>query len=146
MSVPPELEFFNRLQGTLDIELTEPAHQAAPHLLNLQASPSAKIVSLRFDASVLEGDDVRPLTDAELSSVAFPEARIALRGDTGDVVTHEAPNGRHFTVRDLIQAVERTELETRGSSKWLGGIDVHHVFFEGILPEGDGTWATCWGS
>lgn len=52
----------------------------------------------------------------------------------------------HFTVRELVHAVEKTELETRGSSEWLGGIDVHHIFFEGISAEADGTWALCWGS
>jgi hypothetical protein len=147
VNVPPELAFFNRLRGRLEIELTEPAHQVAPHILNLQASPSAKIKSLRFAASVPTDDyDVRPLTEDELSSVAFIAPKIELRGDTGTPVVNEAPNGKHFTVRDLIEAVERTELATRGSSEWLGGIDVHHIYFEGILSEGDGTWSICWGS
>jgi hypothetical protein len=53
----------------------------------------------------------------ELASVAFLAPTIALRSDGGDV-THRAPNG---------------------------GIDVHHIFFEGLSPEGD-VWRISWGS
>jgi hypothetical protein len=142
----PELAFFNKLSGILHIELTEPAQPYAPHVLNLQASPDARITSLRFDAQVFERGELRPLTEDELASIAFAAPQIRLRGDTGEEVAHDAPNGEHFTVRDLIRAVELTELRTRGSSEWLGGVDVHHIFFEGISLEQDGTWAICWGS
>jgi hypothetical protein len=30
--------------------------------------------------------------------------------------------------------------------RWLGGVDVHHVFFEGIKLGDDGVWGTGWGS
>ncbi len=142
----PELAFFNALSGILRIELTEPAQQAAPHLLNLVAPPAARIAALRFDAKVFEGGEGRPLTEGELASIAFASPQIRLRGDTGEEVAHEAPNGQHFTVRDLIRAVELTELRTRDRSEWLGGVDVHHIFFEGLHLEADGTWAIGWGS
>lgn len=142
----PELAFFNRLSAILRIELTEPAQQVSPHLLDLAASPSAELVSLRVETNVFEGDDERPLTEEELASVAFDAPEIQLRGDTGELVVHRAPNGRHFKVGDLIRAVEETERRTRANTEWLGGIDVHHIFFEGILPEQDGTWSLCWGS
>jgi hypothetical protein len=143
----PELAFFNKLSGILHIELTEPAQQAAPHVLNLVASPGARIKALRFDVEVFEDGELRPLTDDELASVAFAAPRIELFNvDAGERVPHEAPNGEHFTVRDLIRAVELTERSTRESAEWLGGVDVHHIFFEGIALEEDGTWAICWGS
>ena len=35
----------------------------------------------------------------------------------------------------------------RARSDWLGGIDVHHVYFEGLDPdEQPGVWAITWGS
>lgn len=102
----PELAFFNRLSAILRIELTEPPEQVAPHVLNLVASPAAKLASLYLDVKVFDGDDGRPLTENELRSIAFAAEAIQLRGDTGEVVVHRAPNGEHFTVRDLIHAVE----------------------------------------
>ncbi|MGA9520488.1 MAG: hypothetical protein WBV82_03435 [Myxococcaceae bacterium] len=74
------------------------------------------------------------------------EPLIRLRGEAGDPVEHRAPNGKHFTVRELVKAVEETERQSRSRSNWLGGIDVHHVYFEGIHPENDGTWSIAWGS
>ncbi len=148
MATPKEtgLAFFNALSGNLKIKLTEPAHPVSEHVLNLQAPPEARIVSVKLVLSVFENDDLRELTEAEYETIAFPKLEISLRGDTGAVVVHQAPNGKHFTVRELACAVERTELETRGASEWLGGVDVHHVFFEGLSEEKDGTWSICWGS
>lgn len=142
----PELEVFNRLRGDLEIELTEPTQQTAPHLLNRKAPPAASIKSVRLRMSVFEGTNRRPLTDSELASIAFDRPQIRLRGESGDEMAHEAPNGRYFTVRDLIAAVERTERETRADAEWLGGIDVHHTYFEGLEPADDGSWSICWGS
>ncbi|MFN2547487.1 MAG: hypothetical protein ABR567_08655 [Myxococcales bacterium] len=114
---------------------------------NLKTPETATIKSLRLEMGVFHVDGRRPLTEAELGLVAFEEPDIRLRGESGDCITHKAPNGRHFTVRDLIEAVEETERQTRGKTRWLGGgVDVHHVYFEGLEPEKDGSWTICWGS
>ena len=34
----------------------------------------------------------------------------------------------------------------QGNSEWFGGVDVHHVFFEGIHLADDGVWDIYWGS
>ena len=47
---------------------------------------------------------------------------------------------------DLLRAIEETERQTRGQSKWFDGVDVHHCFFEGIALADDGTWSIHWGS
>ena len=31
-------------------------------------------------------------------------------------------------------------------SEWFDGVDVHHVFFEGIHQDSDGVWEIYWGS
>jgi hypothetical protein len=31
-------------------------------------------------------------------------------------------------------------------SEWFGGVDVHHVFFEGLHEDVDGVWVANWGS
>ncbi len=88
----------------------------------------------------------RPLTDDEWNRVAFRESTIRFKGAGERVVEHRAPNDRWFTTRELAKAIEETERQTRGYSDWFGGIDVHHVFFQGIELGDDGVWSTSWGS
>lgn len=143
----PELEFFNGLSGELTIDLTIPPQQVG-NLLNLEASADARVTKLKLESKVFNRDTkhFRDLTSQELDSIAFRRAEIRLRGASGEVVTHNAPNGRFFTVQQLLWAVEETERQTRDQTEWLGGVDVHHVFFEGIHPAKDGVWQICWGS
>jgi hypothetical protein len=143
----PELEFFNNLGGTLEIELTVPAEPGA-RTYNLRASPEAQISNLRLHTRVFnrQTDGFRDLTPDELDSVAFRDNRITLRGLSGDVVAHDAANGEFFTVRELLHAVEDTERQTRDRSEWLGGVDTHHCYFEGIHLADDGVWDITWGS
>jgi hypothetical protein len=139
------LEFFNHLSGRLEIALTEPTELIRENLINRKAPPTATIKSLALCASVFENHAFRDLTDEELTRVAFDAPEIKLRG-RGAVVTHRAPNGRCFTVGELLAAVEETERQTRQQGEWFGGIDVHHVFFQGISPEDGGVWSISWGS
>lgn len=146
----PELDFFNGLSGKLVIELTVPPERVG-NLLNERATPEAGIVSLKLVVEIFNSDtdERRALTTEELDSVAFRGASIRLRSEEGEAVNHDAPNGKFFTVRQLLQAVEETERQTRAQSEWLGGIDVHHVYLEGLHPDEDGeddVWEIYWGS
>jgi len=49
-------------------------------------------------------------------------------------------------VRDVAAVVEATERKGRDDASWLGGVDVHHVFLEGLHPTDDGAWRIAWGS
>ena len=134
----------------LEVELTEPPERIG-NLDNERATPSAAVRSVRltrggpFDP---DADDDPPLTDAVALLVAFGGPSIVLRGEAEIPVTHAAPNGRSFTVAELLDAVEETERQTRGETAWFGGVDVSHVFYEGICPAeaGDGSWQILWGS
>ena len=67
-------------------------------------------------------------------------------GESDVVVEIQSANGAGFTVKELAAAITETERRGRGSSEWLGGIDTHHVYFEGIELEEDGVWCINWGS
>jgi hypothetical protein len=142
------LAFFNSLSGRLDIQLTESPSPITDSLYNLAAPPTARIASveLRLDAFEEDKGDFRPLTEDEWNRVAFRDSTIQLRGAGERVVEHRASNGRWFSTRELAKAIEETERQTRGYSNWFGGIDVHHVFFQGIELGDDGVWSTSWGS
>ena len=139
------LAFFNELSAKLSVELSNQPERIRAALTNEGAESSAVIVSLRLHASVFENRVFRELTEEELEVVVLEEPEIALRG-LADVVTHPAPGGVHFTVRSLLDAIEVTERQTRARSKWFGGIDVHHVFFEGLDRGDDGVWQIIWAS
>ncbi|MCC6128685.1 MAG: hypothetical protein IT186_02055 [Acidobacteria bacterium] len=141
------LEFFNGLAGTLRVELNESPQQIGG-LLNLIAPPSARIVSVSFDVHVFdpESEEGRPLTDAELDTVVFTGSALDLRGEGDVTVTHHAPNGYTFRIRDLIAAIEISERASRDSGDWLGGVDVHHIYFEGMDRSPNGVWNVYWGS
>ncbi len=143
----PNLAFFNSLSAQLKVELTEPAVPVA-NLLNLAAPPAAEVQAVQFEAEVYlpESKDFRELTPSERDSVVLLGPNILLRGESGGVVAHEAPNGESFSVQELLCAVMETERQTRGDSEWLGGIDVHHCFFEGIYLDDQGVWCINWGS
>ena len=117
----------------------------------LKAPTTATLTRVTLRAEVYEEEDdncegdPRALTEEELSRVAFTGEHLVLRG-LGEPVRHRAPDGRRFTVRDVLAAVEETERQTRGDSEWFGGIDMHHVFFEGLYLEEEGVWTIYWGS
>jgi hypothetical protein len=143
----PELEFFNGISATLEIEMSSPPENIGD-TANQRALPTATIKSLALKAQVVEGDPPkgRELTGKELQGVAFQGATIQLRGEGGVTVTHQAANGQAFTVQELLKAVEDTERQSRPSSEWFGGVDMHHVYFEGIAEGEDGVWDIQWGS
>jgi hypothetical protein len=86
--------------------------------------------------------------DGEWRLVVLRAAAIRMRNErVPDVVAdHASPDGMAFTIRELASAVEETERRARGSTAWFGGVDVHHVFFEGIHLDDAGTWNIRWGS
>jgi hypothetical protein len=146
-SIQANFEFFNRLCGNIKNELTEPAEHYG-NMANLAAKPSAKIVDIKYYPQVWEEDkdELHDLTEAELQLEIFQHPSIRLRGEGEVVVEHSAPNGNSFTIQDMIIAIEVTERKSRGSSEWLGGIDVHHIYFEGIHQDENGDWEIHWGS
>lgn len=141
-----ELEFFNSLSGRLEIELTESAKPISDKQLNLAAPPTARIKALRLSVLVVEGNNERKLSDAELDSVALRAPHVVFHGESGKQVDHDAPNGEYFTVRDLIDAIEKTERAQRSEGHWMGGIDVHHIYFEGLELVAPGSFQILWGS
>lgn len=142
-----ELVFFNSLSGRLEIELTTPTDRVGS-LDNTRANPGTEIISIKLVAEVFNHDSetFRDPTNEELQSIAFRANNIRLRGEGGEVVVHHAANGEFFTVQELLDAVVETEKQSRGRSDWLGGLDAHHVYFEGIRRDDDGVWDIHWGS
>src|SRR5271170_5702216 len=117
--------------GSLNIILTKKPKEISPNLLNSAAPADAKVKKVKFDYSINNINcNGRDVTDEELDKTIIYVNKIKITGRSGRSVTHDAPNSKNFTVRELFKAIEKTEFETRGDAKgkWFGGIDVHHVF------------------
>lgn len=142
------LSFFTELGGRLRIELTEPSRAVSEQLVNQVASPTARIAGVSFEMYAFVNDEIEDLSEEQWLRVVLRSPQIRMRDiRTPDTcIEAAAPNGTSFTVRDLDTAIERTELHCRASSNWLDGIDVHHVYFEGMTLGSDGVWEVHWGS
>ncbi|MCB9647867.1 MAG: hypothetical protein H6730_14855 [Deltaproteobacteria bacterium] len=138
-------ELLSGVGGRLEIELSEPPERITPTLVNERATPTATILSVHLDAYVFEDGHLRPLRDEELSRVELKRPTVTLRSHGGAVV-HHAQNGRSFTVSELLAAIVKTERKTRAESTWFKGVDVHHVFFQGIHKVEEGVFDINWGS
>lgn len=150
--------FFNNLEGTLDIKLSEET-ESIGGLLNQKATPEAKITKMSLSLIVRpedDDDDNRSLTKDELNMIVFYDVDlIMLNGQDyhSDTMTsvrhfieHEANKSRTFTIKDLIKCVLKTEKKTRKDTEWFGGIDVHHIYFEGITKSKGNKFNICWDS
>ena len=51
-----------------------------------------------------------------------------------------------FTVRHMLEVIAEFEKLARPYTDWFGGMDLHHVFFEGFCLEGDHRFSLSWGS
>jgi hypothetical protein len=144
------LGFFNKLSGRLAIKLTEEPKPIAEGMLNLVSPPTARLVSvsLHMQVWIQERRELRELTELEWARVVLRSPVIRMGGENQKrVLEHRAPDGVAFTVRDLAAAITETERQTRGETEWLGGgIDVHHIYFEGVELDDDGVWWARWGS
>jgi hypothetical protein len=143
----PELEFFNKLGGQLEIQLSEQTVPINPKVANRKATSNATIKGVVMKGEFYESDEIgyRDLLKSELDQIAFNGSSIILSGAGNEPVEHQASNKSFFTVKELFKAIEITELKTRHKTDWFGGINVHHVYFEGIECQ-NGTWLIYWGS
>ena len=151
-------EFFNSLSGTLDVTLSEDTVSIGG-LLNQRALPGTKIIKMYIELKVITNEDdydTRDLTKDDLNQVVFEDVDfIELNGQDyhsdsmtsiPHYVTCKANKKRSFTVKDLIKAVLKTEKKTRKMTEWFGGIDVHHIYFEGLVRIRGNKFQIYWGS
>lgn len=148
MSEGPGFKFFNDLGGCVCIEMSEePKHKRL--MLNQYSSPTSKVKEVSWDPYIYTEDDTREPTPEELKLVVFEAPSIKLRSHAclspSKVIEHTAPDGKYFTVKDMIKVICETEQQTRDETDWFGGVDIHHVFYEGLTLNED-VWTVSWGS
>lgn len=151
----------NALKGlcfTLDIETTNTAPPRGM-LLNRFEEPDSRIKSINvrevtyYDESLGE---LVPYTKAELKKMPGYTAdtmtfesvwRDMDTKEITDTTTKTFTQEGGFSCWDVIKCIEKFEKLDRPKTKWFGGIDCHHVFYEGIHFNKDKkTLGISWGS
>jgi hypothetical protein len=134
-----------KLVFNLQIETTNtsPQHGA---LLNRFEEPDSAITSLH--AGTLEYFDRArnaciQLTTDERHKPAYMGKKLVLesvwqdqKGRIVDTTRREYTNEDkdYFTVKEVVKRIVDFERIDRPKSQWFGGIDCHHIFFEGLRP------------
>jgi len=93
-------------------------------------------VSLRFT----------PFTQEFSDSIAFSNSSITISSINNTPPKTYTSSNKYFTVGDLLNIIIDYEYLDRPNSEWFGGIDVHHIYFEGLGKQPDGTYQIYWGS
>ena len=85
------------------------------------------------------------IPEDELNEIHYPEKVITLCNSETDVsMTFENENG--FTADALFSHIITFENESRPKTEWFGGIDAHHIYFEGLSWLKENTFEIVWGS
>lgn len=93
-------------------------------------------------------DDMGPIEDI-LDRVEYPESTIIISTDydgTNDASHMIYKSSGGFTVRNLLDIIIKVERVTRPTSGFFGGVDVDHIYFEGIHEISRGVYRIYWGS
>ena len=128
----------------LDIDIE--TYQANPTLLNQFVKPDTKIKSMKWGNIGKfneDTDDIEEVKDEELDAKCYEEKEIRIISN-GQSETFHQKDG--YTARDLFNCIIALELKARPETDWFGGIDAHHIFFEGLYHMDGTTYQVYWGS
>lgn len=151
-------EYMNNLNFVLNIATTKTAPQCGM-LLNRFEEPDSKIIHLSVPSVGLynnQSNECEEQTKDDLKRVGFYGSYVILYNErideAGNVTnttkrTYTNKKG-YFTVYEMIKNIVKFESVERPKSLWFGGVDCHHVFFEGIHSNSalNGSYCVSWGS
>ena len=147
---------FNSISTTLNIETTNTQPQQGM-LLNRFENGNSQIKSMSFSQpQMYVDDDFIDFDKEQMNRIGFTDNSItiyALRYDMRDSskttetkMTFNAKNGKNFTFKELLDCVLEFEKVDRPKTLWFGGVDCHHVYFEGLHLNKNGSYSIFWGS
>ena len=127
----------------INIETSEAPR--ATNRMNRFEVPAAQL--LRIQSGRPEwGSTGRELSDDELQSPGFHGSPMQLRADRDAEVTEKSYHSdkEYFTIQEVIANIVDFEMARRPKTNWFGGLDAHHVYFEGMFPSADGASFNIW--
>jgi hypothetical protein len=125
--------YLENVSWQLDIHMSDSCVQISPNLLNHCEHPKSSIIGISH-SEITTFDDQHEefvkLTEEELNQTAFIGDEITFK-DGFTEITYSSKDGQ-FTVLELVAVIVEFEKVIRPKSDWFGGVDTHHVYFEGI--------------
>jgi len=144
----------NRLCFTLHIETTNTSPQKG-YLANRFEEPDSEIISIgNGDISCLddipEDKNLYDMISYFGNEITFQEIWRTRKDNkilSNNKKTYTNKKG-YFTVEELVDCIVDFEKIDRSSHKsWFGGVDCHHIFFEGVYYNKErNTYSASWGS
>ena len=140
----------------LGVDTDQPPVQHFP-LLNRFEDPNSKVVDIYCNEITYYDKELNeqvPFTQEELNVPAFIGSEISLSNVWLDRKGKKVAESHmsfcnqkgHFTIQEMVDMVVEFEKVDRPKTCWFGGIDAHHVYFEGLCKQKDGSYSVCWGS
>lgn len=126
----------------IDVE----TYQANSTLLNEFVKSDAQIKSIKWNKITKFDSDNEIFLDVskeEMETVVYKNTTISIISNN---CTKFFQNENGFTVEDLFDCVLDVEKIARPRTEWFGGIDAHHVYFEGLQEVSKGCYLVFWGS
>ena len=107
--------------------------------------PESELEELAKQGKFMDDDQIEVGED-ECAMMALDKPKVTITNHHDMKKTYRAPNGKYFTVLDLLTAVTKFEKYARNHGPyWFGAPDIHHRFLEGIEIDGSKV-TTDWGS
>ena len=150
--IPGFTEYAKALHFRVRVRTTHPSIPTSLLCNRIEAPESCILTITPTDPMIWNGHS---LTPADRTAVAFHGSTLTLHSELKNVSTNTlvATTTRtfhsplpHFTVDDVIRCVVEFDREARPKTKWLGGIDCHHIFFDGFHETSEGYYVPLWGS
>lgn len=149
-------DFNKNVTFILGVETDKPRVQHFP-LLNRFEDPDSKIVDIYSDDITYYDEALEEqvsYTPEELDVPAFIGSEISFSSVWFDRKGNKVAESHmsfcnhtgYFTIQEMVDMVVEFEKVDRPKTRWFGGIDAHHVFFEGLRKQKDGSYSVCWGS
>ncbi len=138
------------------LSIDVPTYQRNPTLLNKFVKPGVTLKSVS-STSVLwkqpimlyRDDQHIEASEDDLNKICFDGSTITITSND-ETKTFSAPDEhpQGFTASQLLDAILEVEQIVRPKTEWFGGIDAHHIYFEGLHPEekNDNCFVVMWGS
>lgn len=140
----------NDIGFILSIDLDIPPAPTSAFLMNLQANPTAKLLDIKAYHIARWNNELEEhieYSEEQLNTlVLYNKKKIEFIDSLSNTrKTYKFPTDR-VTIRQLVDAIVDFEKISRPKYKWSGGIDCHHIFYEGIHLTEDGAYSIYWGS
>lgn len=157
--------YLESLSFELALETSKPEKKAGK-LLNRFEEKDSKLLSVSIDSNGVRRweDDKDDPVDCDLEEKGFVGKKLVLchryfrtqeadSGHCGEMISETVSTITnevgYFTCGEVIDHILDFEKCDRPKTKWFGGIDCHHIWFEGLGENtgeaGDG-YHVCWGS